>query len=150
MIDISKVTPKDLPDLHAMIGKLCAFHGDTCLMGLADAQAQFIDGPLIGLIARQAMRPVGYAVLEPHWRPMNTGAMLDITHLFVAEDMRGRGVGKALIGSAKDYAAQSGACRLTIGTSPANPSAATAYRAMGHAEITTAPGPRFEIALDEG
>lgn len=145
MPEITQVTPKDVPNLLAMIRKLCAFHGDDCMMGLAETQAQFIDGPLLGLIARHGKRALGYAVLEPHWRPMHNGPMLDIAHLFVEEPERGRGIGKALIAAAKDHATQSGASRLTIGTSPVNPGAAAAYRAMGLAEIISIPGPRFEI-----
>lgn len=149
MPDITQVTPKDIPDLLAMIRKLCAFHADQCLMGLADTQAQFIDGPLTGFIARDAGRAVGYAVLEPHWRPMHPGPLLDIVHLFVQESMRGRGIGKALICAAQMHAAENGASRLTIGTSPTNPGAAAAYRTMGHNEILTVPGPRFEIDISE-
>lgn len=148
MPNMTEVTPKDIPDLLFMIRKLCAFHGDACLMGLADTQAQFIGGSLTGFIAREAGHAVGYAVLEPHWRPMHSGPMLDIAHLFVEEPLRGRGIGKALIETARSYAAHNGACRLVIGTSPMNPGAAAAYRAMGFAEITSAPGPRFEIAMD--
>lgn len=148
MPNITEVTPKDIPDLLAMIRKLCAFHGDTCQMGLADTQEQFINGPLVGLIARDLGKAVGYAVLEPHWRPMHGGPMLDIAHLFVEEPMRGRGIGKALIAAAHGQAVREKASRLVIGTSPVNPGAAAAYRAMGLMEITGTPGARFEVAMD--
>lgn len=150
MTDTTHVTPKDMPDLLGMIRKLCAFHGDTCVMGLAATQAQFIDGPLTGLIARRDGKAAGYAALEPHWRPMLHGDLLDIAHLFVEEPLRGRGIGKALIAAARTHAMLVGASRLVIGTSPDNPGAAAAYRAMGLAEISTAPGPRFEIPIDAG
>ncbi len=148
MHTIAEVTPKDIPDLLQMIQKLCALHGDHCCMGLAETQTQFIEGPLAALIARNDRDPVGYAVLERHWRPMHTGDLYDIAHLFIEEPMRGKGVGKALIAACKSFATAQGACRLVIGTSPVNPGAAAAYRAMGLEEITTSPGPRFEIALD--
>ncbi len=80
---------------------------------------------------------------------MYSGNLLDIAHLFVAEPMRGRGIGKALIAAAQSYAARSAASRLVIGTSPVNPGAAAAYRAMGLREIETQPGPRFEVTIDE-
>ena len=126
MPDITHATPKDMTDLLHMIGKLCAFHGDICQMGLADAQAQFTHGPLSAFIARENGRAVGYCVIEPHWRPMETGPMLDIAHLFVEEALRGRGIGNALIDNAISYASAQGASRLTIGTSPDNPAAAAA------------------------
>ena len=147
MIEINQVTPKDIPELLDMISKLCAFHGDTCTRGLAETQTKFIDGPLVGLIARKGEQAVGYAALVTHWRPMNDGDSVDILHLYVTEEMRGRGVGRRLVAAAKVHAQAHGATRLTIGTAPDNPGAAAAYRAMGWAEITTLPGPRFQIAL---
>jgi GNAT superfamily N-acetyltransferase len=130
-----------------MIAKLCAFHGDTSRMGLAAAQAKFINGPLTAFIATQNGTPAGYLVLEPHWRPMQSGDLLDIAHLFVEDQARGSGIGRALIGHARDYARQTNACRLVIGTSPNNPQAAAIYRSMGLPEITQQPGPRFEVPL---
>ena len=147
MPQITQVTPTDIPDLLRMIQALCAFHGDTCQMGLADTQAKFIGGPLTGLIAHQDGQAVGYATLERHWRPMYKGDLLDIAHLFVIEPMRGKGIGTALIAACRTFANAQSACRLVIGTSPTNPGAAAAYRVMGLAELTTSPGPRFEIAL---
>jgi len=148
MPTITKVTPKDLPDLLRMIQDLCAFHGDVCQMGLADTQSQFIEGPLVALIARQSGSAVGYAVLERHWRPMHAGDLYDIAHLFISEPQRGKGIGKALIAKCQTYATEQAACRLVIGTSTVNPNAAAAYRAMGLTEITTTPGPRFEVPLE--
>jgi GNAT superfamily N-acetyltransferase len=68
-------------------------------------------------------------------------------HLFVVDGLRGRGIGRNLIGAAQAHARATGAIRLTIGTSPDNPGAAQAYRAMGWDEITSTPGPRFQIGL---
>ncbi|PJI85042.1 ribosomal protein S18 acetylase RimI-like enzyme [Yoonia maricola] len=147
MLDISTVTPKDIPALLRMIRKLCTFHGDSCQMGLADTQAQFIDGPLVAFLARQKGQPVGYAVVERHWRPMYAGDLYDIAHLFVEEPARGRGIGKALVAKCRSFASAQGACRLVIGTSPVNPGAVAAYRAMGLEEIEATSGPRFMIAL---
>ena len=147
MLQISRATPKDIPALVQMIGRLCAFHGDTSVMGLADAQARFCGGPLTALIATRGTAYLGYAVLEPHWRPMNDGDLLDIAHLYVEERFRGQGIGSKLIAAARDHARAVGACRLVIGTSLDNPRAAETYRKMGFDEITVT-GARFRIALD--
>jgi GNAT superfamily N-acetyltransferase len=147
MFHITHVTPKDIPDLQDMLQKLCAFHGDTCMRGLEDIQAQFIDGPLVGLIVRKSGQAIGFATLVTHWRPMNDGDSIDILHLYVKEHMRARGIGRRLIAAAQDHARAQSATRLTIGTSPDNPGAAAAYRAMGWDEITSQPGPRFQIRL---
>jgi len=147
MLIIAQATPKDIPALRDMIRKLCAFHGDPCHMGLAEAQRRFINGPLLAFIAHQDGKPVGFCVLETHWRPMAHGDGLDVAHLFVEEPMRGHGIGKQLIQAAREHAQDIGASRLTIGTSPVNPGAAAAYRAMGLEEITGTPGARFNINI---
>lgn len=147
MTNIAKATPKDITDLMEMIRKLCAFHDDPCHLGMAQAQAQLIDGPLVCFIAHANRMRVGYAVLEPHWQPMRVGPCFDIAHLFVSEAYRGHGIGRALIAAAKDHANALGAARLTIGTSPDNPSAAAAYRAMSLHELTNQSGPRFSVPL---
>ena len=148
MLTIRHVTPRDIIDLRAMIAKLCAFHGDPCHLGLAEAQRRFIGGPLCALIARDGAAPAGYAVLEPRWRPMERGDCLDIAHLFVEERVRGRGIGRALIAAARDHAAAQGATRMTIGTAATNVQAAAAYRAMGLEEIKVTHGPKFDITLN--
>lgn len=148
MMTITKATPKDIPDILTMMRALCAFHGDRCEMGLADAQQRLIDqGHLTTLIARCGSDPVGYAVLEPRWRPMHHGDAIDIAHLFVVERLRGRGIGRQLIDAARACARDKNSPQLTIGTSPDNPAAAAAYRAMGLDEITRTPGARFAIPL---
>ena len=147
MLTIAKATPKDIAQLRDMIRKLCAFHGDPCHLGLEEAQVRFINGPLLALIAHQDGLSVGYAVLQTHWRPAAHGDSLDVAHLFVEEAMRGRGIGRQLIKAAIGIAHDHHASRLTIGTSPNNPSAAAAYRAMGLDEITKPQGARFSIPL---
>ncbi|SFR34089.1 Acetyltransferase (GNAT) family protein [Yoonia tamlensis] len=147
MPTITTVTPADVPALHKMLCALCAHHGDTCLRGVADIHAQFINGPLTGIIARKGGMPVGFATLATHWRPMQNGDSVDILHLFVQAQRRRQGIGRQLVAAAQTHARKTHAARLTIGTAPDNPQAAAAYRAMGWDEITTQPGPRFTIAF---
>ncbi len=124
MITITNVTPTDIPDLRDMICALCAHHGDTYARGDADIHAQFIDGPLVGLIARKDDIPVGFATLVTHWRPMNASDSIDILHLFVVAGRRGQGIGRRLIAAAQSHARATGATRMTIGTAPNNTEAA--------------------------
>ena len=149
MTQISPVTARDIPDLLVLIRKLISFHGETSHAGLADTQAQFVDGPMHGLIARDQGRAVGYAALATHWRPMHPGDTVDILHLYVVEDMRGRGVGQKLVTAARQQAIAQGAHQLTIATAADNAGAAAAYRAMGWEEITTPKGPRFKMMLTD-
>lgn len=145
---IHRATAKDIPDIHKMMGQLCAFHGDTLQIGLDDAQRQLVDtGHLIPLIARRADAALGFAVIEPHWRPMDSSDGWDIAHLFVAERARNQGIGHALIQHTQRLATQNGITRLTIGTAPNNPGAAAAYRAMHLEERTGPAGVQFRIPL---
>ena len=145
MLTGKPVKSTDLTDLLQMIAKLCAFHDDTSRMDLAEANRQFIHGPLTAFIARKHEAPVGYLVLCPHWRPAETGDLLEIAHLFVEQAERGRGIGRALIAQAQRFARHNKACRLVIGTALTNPTAATIYRQMGFDEIVQAAGPRFRV-----
>lgn len=146
--NIARATARDLPDLKRLITALCAFHGDPMPRGLADLQSRLIEQPgLTALMARHKGAAIGYAVIEQHWRPMETGDGFDIAHLYVVERWRSHGVGQALIAEARQLAAQACASRLTIGTSPDNPGAAAAYRRMGLTEQTGPSGPRFSIGV---
>ena len=149
MITINDITPKDIPDLLYMIRALCAFHGDPCPRGLEDTQRQFIDGPMHGLIARNGRQPVGYAALQTRWRPTDKGDAVWVDHLYLIEEMRGRGIGTQLVTKARDWAISRGASRLCIGAHHDNVAAATAYRAMGWEKNTSPSGPTFRMILEE-
>ena len=146
-LSITDATPNDVPDLNRMIRALCAYHGDPCPLGLADTQSVLIDGALIALVARRRQTRIGYAVMEPRWKPMHGGFGYDICQLYIVETERGKGVGRALVAACRDRANAAGAVALTIGTSPDNPSAAAAYRAMALDERTGPRGAIFKVPL---
>ena len=145
---ILRATRRHVPELHRMIGQLCAFHGDTSQMGLAQVQSRLIgSGQLLSFVAEQKGAAIAYAVAEVHWRPMDTGDGWDICQLYVTETNRNQGVGRALIDHIRGIARSQGVSLLGIGTAPNNPGAAAAYRAMGLSERSGPMGPRFAIAL---
>ncbi|WP_133175998.1 hypothetical protein [Yoonia sediminilitoris] len=59
MTEISKPTPKDIHALLGMIARLCAQNGDTSQLGMAQAQAQLIYGPLVCFIVHKVGKRVG-------------------------------------------------------------------------------------------
>lgn len=146
-LEVTGATPNDIPDINRMIKALCAFHGEPCPLGLAETQAVLIGGSHIALVARRGARPIGYAVMEPRWKPMLGGWGYDISQLFVAETERGRGAGRALIAACQSRARSNGAVSLIIGTAPDNPGAAAAYRAMGLMERTGPRGATFSVPI---
>jgi GNAT superfamily N-acetyltransferase len=140
----------DLPDILAMIRALSAFHGDTAQVTQAQLQHAFF-GPApvaTALIAKLNGTAIGYAGLIPTLVLHSGETRLDIHHLFVAQDHRGRGVGTALIKAVKHHANTLGVSRLSIGTDPDNATAIAAYRAMPDLEEITSFGPRFWVKSD--
>jgi GNAT superfamily N-acetyltransferase len=140
----------DLPDILAMIHALSAFHGDTAQVTQAQLQHAFF-GPApvaTALIAKLNGTAIGYAGLIPTLVLHSGETRLDIHHLFVAQDHRGRGVGTALIKAVKHHANTLGVSRLSIGTDPDNATTIAAYRAMPDLEEITSFGPRFWVKSD--
>ena len=149
MTDISHARPSDLIDIQSMIQALSAFHGDDAQVTMAKLQDIFFGAAPMGtaLIAKTNGVAVGYAGLTPTMVLHDGKIRLDIHHLYVVENMRANGIGKALILAAKAHARDIGATRLTIGTDPHNRTAIAAYRAMDICEEITGAGPRFRIDL---
>ena len=151
-LHITPARPRDLIDLHRMIGRLADFHGDVAAITLAQLQdALFGATPRAhALVARRGTAPVGYAAMTESFVLHEASLWIDIHHLFVVERQRSRGVGTALIRACTAHATVRKATRLTIGTDPDNASAIAAYRAMKGLTGITGSGPRFRIDLGTG
>lgn len=149
MLQISQATPSDLRDIQAMVNALSTYHGDTANASLGWLQTIFFDTPNGGVafVARIGGLAVGYAGITQRPCIHDGTYRFDIQHLYIVETRRAQGVGRALIGAAKGFAAGFGAKGLTIGTDPGNKVAQTAYSGMGLEEITDG-GPRYWIPLD--
>ncbi|MDR7125814.1 GNAT family N-acetyltransferase [Pseudotabrizicola sp. 4114] len=150
-IEIRPLEAAHLPEVHRMLIELASHHGDVATITPPVLRSLVLDAPdLRGLVAfpmdRPSRLPVGYALLSRRTDLITGRSGYDITHLFVQDVFRGRGIGRALIAAARGLALAEGCTRLTIGTHPANAGAAAAYRAMGLAE-RPAPGPSFAVAL---
>jgi GNAT superfamily N-acetyltransferase len=139
----------DVPDILAMIRALAGFHGDSATITLEGVQAQFCGtaAPAIAFVARVGGKAVGYAGLAPFPRLADGTRTIDLQHLYVTETHRNRGVGRALIATARDHARELGFAGMTIGTHAENLTAQAAYRAMGLEHLTAA-GPRYRVPLD--
>lgn len=150
-IAIRPAEPAHLPELHRMLVALAAHHGDVATITPAELRRHLFQSPAVrALVAcladSPAPHPVGYALIV--LRPDLVSGLVSaaINHLYVQPPFRKHGVGRALIAAARDLARAEGRADLVIGTHPANPGAAEAYRAMGLTELPPA-GPRFAVAL---
>ena len=147
-VTIRPAHPRDLAEVHAMIGQLARHHGDEPRIALAQLQQQiFTDQRARVLVAAGAGVLAGYALILPRPNLVTGGAGWDINHLFVRKPLRGQGIGRALIAAVTALARAEGAEILLIGTHATNLGAQAAYLAMGLPQLP-APGPRFQVALD--
>lgn len=147
-VTIRPIEPRDLAEIHALIGQLARHHGDEPRISLDRLRQQILTEQRARvLVAEGAGVLAGYALILPRPNLVTGGAGWDINHLFVRAPLRGQGIGRALIVAAAALARQEGAEFLFIGTQAANPGAQAAYRAMGLPQLP-APGPRFQVALE--
>ena len=87
------------------------------------------DGLLLG--AWDGERPVGYACLYWTFTSLVPAEIVLMNDLYVAEEARGRGVGRALIEAAAGVARERGAHHLEWVTAPGNITAQRLYDSTG-------------------
>ncbi|MCV6586868.1 MAG: GNAT family N-acetyltransferase [Marinibacterium sp.] len=141
---ITRVQQADLPDLLPLVAALAAFHGDTPRADLAALRRDMLGRSpwMPSYVARIDGRAVGYASL------LRTGQLqygvrgMDLHHLYVVDDLRGQGIGAALLEAACRAARRFGAAYLVVGTDPDNHAAHRFYTAQGFARRDPA-APRF-------
>lgn len=144
---VRPVTPGDLPDIAGMSGALGAFHGENTRVTVAALTRDLFGSPpwCWGLIATDGDKAIGYALMLPTAQIQHGRRGLDLHHIFVIEDRRGQGIGRALVRQVEALARDFDASYVTIGTDPQNTGAQAAYQAMGYARRD--PGPRFAKKL---
>jgi len=87
------------------------------------------DGMLLG--ARAGGELLGYACLYWHFSSIQAAETVLMNDLFVSEQARGRGVGRALIEASADVARERGAAHLEWATAPSNVTAQRLYDSTG-------------------
>jgi len=132
---IQDVTAQDLDELAPLMRAYCDFYrvdpGDEALRALS---AALLEDPREGvqLIARdEGGRAIGFATIYWGWQTLSaarTGLMND---LFVAPDVRGGGVGRALIDACRARCRERGIETLTWQTAKDNHTAQRLYDGIG-------------------
>lgn len=133
---IRPVTPQDLEALADMVRHLARFHGDTPSVTPASLARDCLgQAPWLHvLVAEDHGALCGYAMLCPRARAQFGERAMDLHHLYVQKDLRGRGVGRALLSAAAQRATDLGAGFLTVAVMPDNTAAGLAYLACGFRE----------------
>lgn len=130
------IRPAGFSDMQAicdMVHGLAAHHGDQAQLDL-DTLLALTRGPhptIRCLVATCDHGVIGYAALQSKVQLHSARKVMDLEHLFVLPDLRGQGVGAALINAAAQLSRDAGCHRLTVRTAPANDRAAKLYRAVG-------------------
>lgn len=149
-MDIRAAQPADIPALLALVQDLARHHGDTP-MASADSLRRDLFGPVPwaqGLVAVQG-GVIGYALLLPLMRAHLGQRGMDLHHIFVAAQARGRGVGTALLAAARDVALAQGCVYLTVSTTEDNTKARGFYTSHGFHPAPPSPW-RFALDLSHG
>ena len=146
---IRPVVTGDIADMLGMVTALSAHHDDVATVTSVELERD-VCGPdpwAIGLIVRDGTRAVGYAILSRLICLQRGERGFDIHHLYVVDDLRGQGVGRALIMAAADTARAYGCSDLRISAAPTNTDAQAAYLACGFA---TAPNSAARFLMPLG
>lgn len=148
-MELRRPVPRDAAELLDMVQALTRHHDDVPRLTLAQVKADMI-GPEAWfqvLVAEEAGALQGYAALLPLARLGYGEKGLDLHHLFVRPDARGRGIGRALIARAETLARALGCGYLIIGTHPDNLAAQAFYQSLGYGEMQNS-ARRFTRRLD--
>lgn len=147
-----KIRPMEIADIatvHSMILALGAYHGDLDAKVTPETLRRDGFGPhpwVRFLVAYDDAGIHGYAAVLPLAKIVDGLRGIDINHMYITEDRRRHGIGRALIEAAAEIGRDLACSYMFIGTAPDNISAQNAYLACGF-ERWGESGPRFRREL---
>lgn len=122
MVTIRCAKPRDLAELREMIVELSAHHGEA-----APITNEQLERDLFGrmpwitaLVAEAGGQLIGYAILVPQYRAAEGARGMELHHLFVRPGHRGTGIGRHLVGRAREQAKMAGCDYLTVSAATGN------------------------------
>ena len=138
-VAIRRATPADLDAVAALFDAYRRFYGQPGDVPRAHAFLAERIGrdESVVLLAEDAGTTLGFTQLYPLFSSVRTGRSWLLNDLYVAEDARRRGVGRALLDAAATFARDDGAAGLMLETMRDNAPARALYRAAGWHEDAT-------------
>jgi GNAT superfamily N-acetyltransferase len=132
-VDIRQATIADLDRLVPLFDGYRQFYqqpSDTraARRFLAD---RFDHQQSIIFLALKDGKELGFTQLYPSFSSVSMARTFILNDLFVVPEARGMGVGKSLLKTARDYAADIGAVRLSLSTNVSNSAAQLLYEQQG-------------------
>lgn len=107
-------------------------HWPMSVEGVEYYMKSLMDPRKLVLIAESSGKPVGYLIMSSEnkwrWRRVKTG---ELENMYVVSSLRRRGIGKALVGRAKEWAKTHGAERIYVSAFANNASAQAFYKSVG-------------------
>ena len=140
---IREAEARDLDAIVALLGAL----GYGAVAGEAPARLEALraEDHSVALVAESdGGRVVGLITLA-HWQTLHAGRTAYITMLVTAEDVRGAGVGRALVDAGKEWARAAGCSRLSVTSAEQRAGAHAFYPRVGMPYT----GRRFTTALGD-
>ncbi|NRB33368.1 MAG: GNAT family N-acetyltransferase [Rhodobacteraceae bacterium] len=135
--------------LLQMVRALAAHHGDNAQLGMDQLIQQAIGSArqFDVLVAEQDGQLVGYAAMQSVGRLQHGQRGVDLHHLYVAEAMRGSGLGTCLIDAVQQAASRAGADYLRVAAEIDNIEAQGFYRKLGMEQKPVGRSVSYERAL---
>ena len=135
-VPIATVTGADLPELLPLVRAYCDFYEveptDDDLLSLSRALIADPEGEGVQLLARdEGGSATGFATLYWSWSTLHAARVGIMYDLFVAENERRGGVGRALIEACAERCRERGIKVLTWTTATDNERAQSLYDALG-------------------
>ncbi|HVI50000.1 MAG TPA: GNAT family N-acetyltransferase [Candidatus Sulfotelmatobacter sp.] len=132
--------PDDAPRILNLLNQLAAFEGEPGGVALDEATLRrdaFGSHPRIEVLLAELDGTVrGMTILYQAYSSWRGAATLMIHDLFIEEEARGSGAGKALVTAAAKLAAERGACRLDVNVLNWNEKARRFYESLGFNALT--------------
>ena len=130
---VRQATVRDLDQLVPLFDQYRQFYGRTSDLCAARKflQARFHHEESTVFIAYEDQRAIGFTQLYPSFSSISLARIFILNDLFVHEQARRKGVASALMSAVVQFAAASGADRLSLSTANTNSAAQALYRSVG-------------------
>jgi len=135
MIRIRSAGEEDVPRIAPLFDAYRQFYGKA---SDPEAARSFIherfqkSESVIFLAEDESGRALGFVQLFPSFTSVQARRLWILNDIYVTEEARGHGVGRALMEAAREHAVKTGAMRLTLETMDDNRKAWALYESLGY------------------